>query len=348
MQNKKDILNLDLPQLQEVFQELGLKKFNATQVYEWLHKKMEFDFYRFTNISKKDQIIIDNNFFVPKFKIVDHLISKEDKTEKFLFELEDKSMIETVLIGHNNRYTLCISSQIGCLLGCTFCATATMKYERNLTVSEILMQFYNVEKTLNLNNKKIDNVVFMGMGEPFLNYNNVINSINILHSDKGAFFSKRSFTISTSGLIKEIKKLARDEKQVNLAISLHSIKDSIRSEIMPINKKYPLDKLKKALIEYQIQTKNRITFEYILIDDLNCDKSFAFDLVKFLKQFSCLLNLIPYNPVIGKDYKTPSKAKQREFYNILKTNGINVTLRESKGQDIAAACGQLKAKKEMI
>ena len=347
MLDKIDILSFNLEKLQGIFESLGLKKYNASQVYEWLHKKMEFSFDNFSNLSKENREILKKRFYLPKLEYKEHQVSIDDNTEKFLFELQDNRLIESVLIGHKNRYTLCVSSQIGCLLGCDFCATALMNYERNLEISEILLQYYYVEKYLKEKNETLSNVVFMGMGEPFLNYDNVIESINILNSKSGLNISKRNFTISTSGIVPAIKKFTEEEHQINLAISLHSVKDNIRSQLMPINKKYPLAELKNALVNYQIKTKNRITFEYILIDELNCEKKDAFDLATFLRSFSSLVNLIPYNPVSGKEYNAPSKKKQKEFYSILKERNINITLRETKGQDIAAACGQLKAKKEM-
>lgn len=345
--DKIDILGLSLKRLQEVFIIMGLKKFNATQVFEWLHSKMEFDFDNFSNISKKDREILKRRFYLPKLEYRTHQISEEGDTEKFLFELKDKRLIESVLISHKNRHTLCVSSQIGCLLGCDFCATAMMSYERNLEVSEILLQFYYVQKYLKKRGEKLGNVVFMGMGEPFLNYDNVLGSINILNSEKGQNFSKRNFTVSTSGIVPKIRMFGEAENQVNLAISLHSVKDSTRTEIMPVNKKWNVKELKETLIDYQKKTKNRITFEYILIDELNCGINDAYELINFLRSFNCLVNLIPYNTVAGKPYTTPSRKKQKEFYSILKEKNINVTLRETKGQDIAAACGQLKAKKEM-
>ena len=313
---KIDILGMDLESLQKKFVEIGLKKFNASQVFDWLHNKLVFNFDEFSNISKKDREILKEKFYVAKLEFKMHQVSEDGDTEKFLFELKDRRLIESVLISHKNRHTLCVSSQIGCLIGCDFCATATMTYERNLSISEILLQYYYVQKHLLQRGEKLGNVVYMGMGEPFLNYDAVLGSINMLNSP-------------------------------NLAISLHSVKDDVRSEIMPINKTWGVKQLKESLLEYQKQTKNRITFEYILIDDLNCEPEDARELAGFLNSFSCLVNLIPYNPVGGKPYKTPSKQKQREFYKLLKDKNVNVTLRETKGQDIAAACGQLKAKKQM-
>lgn len=344
---KIDILGLNLEELQEKFLLTGLKKFNANQVFDWLHSKLEFNFDNFSNISKKDREILKKSFFVKKLEFKTHQISEDKETEKFLFELNDKKFIESVLITHKNRYTLCVSSQIGCLMNCDFCATALMGYKRNLSVSEILLQYYYVQKHLLKRGKKLGNVVYMGMGEPFSNYCAVLSSINILNSEKGQNFSKRNFTISTSGVVPVIKKFTVDESQIHLAISLHSVRDEIRNQIMPINKTWNVNKLKEALLEYQKKTKNRITFEYILIDELNCEPKDARELAEFLSSFNCLVNLIPYNPVGGKIYKTPSKSKQREFYKILKDRNVNVTLRETKGQDIAAACGQLRAENQL-
>ena len=194
-------------------------------------------------------------FYLPKLEYKTHQLSEEGDTEKFLFELKDKRLIESVLISHNNRHTLCVSSQIGCLLGCDFCATATMNYERNLETSEILLQFYYVQKYLKERNERLGNVVFMGMGEPFLNYDNVMEAVNILNSSKGQNFSKRNFTISTSGIIPGIEKFTKNENQINLAISLHAVNDSARTEIMPINKKRNIKILKDTLMKYQKKIK---------------------------------------------------------------------------------------------
>ena len=345
---KINISGLKYDTLEKELLKLNFKKYNVKQIFNWLHNKMEDNFDNFSNISKENRNILSKNFFIPEITLLDHLISENDNTEKFLFKLQGNVLIESVLIGHKNRYTLCVSSQAGCALGCEFCATATMKFEKNLDISEILMQFYYVQKYLNQKGNKLDNVVFMGMGEPFLNFDNVMDSIDILNSIDGQNCSKRNFTVSTSGLVPYIEKFTELDSQVSLAVSLHSVKDEYRSKIMPVNKKYPLKDLKKSLLAYQKKTKKRISFEYILIDDFNCSKNDAFELTKFLREFSCLVNLIPYNPVAGKSYRTPSKTRQQEFYRILLKNNINATLRETKGQDIAAACGQLKVKRELI
>lgn len=344
--NKLDILNYNLNELEEEIIKLGLKKYRAKQIYEWLHKKLEFNFDNFTNISKDDINILKENFSIGTIDYVTHKISKDKKTCKFLFKLSRNRLIEAVLLEYKNRYSICVSSQVGCPLKCDFCATGMMKFEKNLSASEIIMQFYCLQKYLREKNDKISNVVFMGMGEPFLNYDNVLKAINILNSKEGQDFSKRNFTISTSGLINEIDKFTKDEKQIGLAISLHSVNDEKRTNLMPINKSNPLGKLKKSLLNYQKVTKNRITFEYILIDDFNCEKDDAKNLAIFMKDFNHLVNLIPYNKVEGKPYKTPSKEKQLYFYNYLVSKKLNVTLRETKGDDIKAACGQLKVEKE--
>ncbi|WP_288891422.1 23S rRNA (adenine(2503)-C(2))-methyltransferase RlmN [uncultured Sneathia sp.] len=343
---KVDILSLDVKDLQDILKEHEINGFVARQIYDFLHNKLEFNFDNFNNIKKETRSLLKDLFYIPELKKVTSLISKDKQSEKYLFSLNDKLLLESVLLTHDNRKTLCVSSQIGCPLRCDFCATGTMKFEKNLTASEIIMQFYLIQKDLKKKNQKISNIVYMGMGEPFLNYDNVIKSVNILNNPNGQNVSKRNFTISTSGLINEIKKLADDEKQVHLAISLHSAIQSVRDKLMPINKRYSLEKLSESLKYYQDKTNNRITFEYILIDDLNMDKDAVSALTKFIKQFNAHVNLIPYNKVFGKPYITPSKTRQHAFYNALKNNKINVTLRDTKGQDIAAACGQLKIKKE--
>lgn len=343
---KIDILMLSIDEIKEILIKNAIKSYIATQIYDFLHNKLILDIDSFHNISKDNREKLKEIFYIPEFKLITSLTSEDKQTKKYLFALNKKTLIETVLLVHNNRNTLCVSSQVGCPLACDFCATGTMRFEKNLTASEIVMQFYQVQKEMLNNNEKISNLVYMGMGEPFLNYDNVIKSINILNSEKGQNISKRNFTISTSGLAKEIKRLADDEKQVHLAISLHSAIKETRDKIMPINKRYNLETLKEALDYYQRKTKNRITFEYILINELNISNEDADALIKYLKDFNAHVNLIPYNIVQGKPYTTPSKANQKNFYNKLKNAKINVTLRETKGQDIAAACGQLKVKKE--
>lgn len=339
----QNILDCNLEDIKKILIENGIKGYVANQVYDFIHNKLVFNFDEFHNIKIETREKLKELFYFTDLKLVTKRESKDKLTTKYLFKLNDKMLLETVLLTHNNRKTLCVSSQIGCPLKCDFCATGTMRFEKNLTASEIFMQYYLVQKDIK---EKISNLVYMGMGEPFLNYDNVVMSINVLNDSKGQNISKRNFTISTSGLCDEIVKLANDEKQVHLAISLHSAIQETRDIIMPINRKYNLNNLKKALLEYQRITKNRITFEYILIDELNISDNDAYELIKFSRPFNVHINLIPYNIVIGKPYKTPSRNSQKNFYDILKLHNLNVTLRETKGQDIAAACGQLKVIKE--
>lgn len=347
MYEKLNLIEASLSDIERIVTEkLNCKKYVANQIFDFVHNKLEFDFNMFTNIKKDIREELVKYFEIPSVKCIKILESKDKGTKKFLFSLNHKFLIETVLLKHDNRNTLCVSSQVGCALACDFCATGTMKFEKNLSASEIVMQLYYVQKKLSETNEKISNLVYMGMGEPFLNYDNVIKSINILNDKKGQNISKRNFTISTSGLVPQIIKLADDEKQIHLAISLHSAIDKIRDIIMPINKRYPLEKLKEALLYYQKTTGNRISFEYILIKDFNIDKKASNNLIAFLKEFNAHVNLIPYNVVEGKSYVTPDKKEADEFYNLLKKSKINVTLRETKGEDILAACGQLKIKKE--
>lgn len=247
---KVDILSLDVKDLQDILKEHKINGFVARQIYDFLHNKLEFNFDNFNNIKKETRSLLKDLFYIPELKKVTSLISKDKQSEKYLFSLNDKLLLESVLLTHDNRKTLCVSSQIGCPLRCDFCATGTMKFEKNLTASEIIMQFYLIQKDLKKKNQKISNIVYMGMGEPFLNYDNVIKSVNILNNPNGQNISKRNFTISTSGLINEIKKLADDEKQVHLAISLHSAIQSVRDKLMPINKRYSLEKLAESLKYY--------------------------------------------------------------------------------------------------
>ena len=343
---KIDLISLNVDEIKEILVKNDIKGYIAGQIFNFIHKNLIFDFDKFHNISKENREKLKELFFIPEYKLITTAVSDDKKTKKYLFLINKKMLLETVLLVHNNRNTLCVSSQVGCPLACDFCATGTMKFEKNLTASEIVMQYYIVSKELEKENKKISNLVYMGMGEPFLNYDNVIKSINILANEKGQNLSKRNFTVSTSGLVKEIMKIADDERQIHLAISLHSAIDETRNIIMPINKRYNLEKLKEALKYYQKQTKNRITFEYILIDKMNISNEEAEKLIEFLKEFNSHVNLIPYNRVEGKPYETPSINLQKKFFDKLRKAGINVTLRETKGQDIAAACGQLKVKKE--
>jgi 23S rRNA (adenine2503-C2)-methyltransferase len=346
MESMKNLLNLDLNELENFVVSIGMKKFNGKQVFNWLHGKIIRNINDMTNISKKDREALQAESYIPFLNIVKHKTSKVDYTEKFLFKLEDGSTIETVLLKHKERNTLCVSSQVGCPVKCSFCATGLDGFVRNLNVNEILNQVYTVQRRFfKGEGKNITNVVFMGMGEPMLNIENVIKAVEILSDEKGMNISKRRITISTSGIIPGIEKLLEEKIPVELAISLHAVTDEKRNKLVPINRKYPLADLYNTLNEYQKMTKRRLTFEYILIDTVNVTQSDADRLADFMHGFDHVLNLIPYNPVPGSEYQRPTPDKIKRFYEyLLNDRKVNVTLRREKGADIDGACGQLRQK----
>lgn len=273
-------------------------------------------------------------------------ISKIDKTEKFLFKLEDGNTIETVLLRHKDkRNTLCISSQVGCPVKCAFCATGQDGFVRNLDVNEIINQVYTVERRLVKQGSNINNIVFMGMGEPLLNLSNVLKALDILSNENGINISKRKITISTSGIVPNIEKILLEKLPIELAISLHSAINAKRDMIIPVNRSYPLEDLYAILQEYQRQTKRRISFEYIMINEFNVSDVDANALADFVHEFDHVVNLIPYNPVAGTEFERPSEKKIEKFFTFLKdVRKVNVTLRREKGTDIDGACGQLRQK----
>lgn len=345
MQNKINILNLTYNDLEKNLLELGFKKFNAKQIFNWLHSKIIRKIDEMTNISLKNREILNEKFYIPYLELIDHKVSKLDGTEKFLWKLEDKETIETVLLRHKGRNTLCISSQVGCAIKCTFCATGKDGFTRNLNLSEILNQAYTIHRRLIKQNENINNIVYMGMGEPMLNLNNLIDSINIFSDENGLNISKRRITISTSGIIPGIERIMSEKLPVELAISLHSVFDDVRNQLVPINKKYPIEDLYNSLKEYQRMSKRRISFEYILIKDINVGALDAEKLGDFVHEFDHVLNLIPYNKVEGSQYERPNDKKIQKFHEYLKDyRKVNVTLRREKGSDIEGACGQLKQK----
>lgn len=342
---KVNLLELDLASMETFLLELGMKKFNGKQVYKWLHSKIARKFDEMTDISIPNRALLAEKSFIPFLEVLKHQVSKVDNTEKYLFELSDKHTIETVLIKHKERNTICVSSQIGCPVKCIFCATGTGGFVRNLTVSEILNQVYTVQRRLSKTGVNITNVVFMGMGEPMLNLDNVLAAVDVLSSENGMNISKRRITISTSGIIPGIERILRERIPVELAVSLHSVFDNVRSEMIPINKAYPLQDLMDVLTEYQMVTKRRISFEYALINEYNSSIKDAEALADFVINFDHVINLIPYNPVEGSVLTRPHPEKIKRFYSYLKDQRkLNVTIRVEKGSDIAGACGQLKEK----
>lgn len=346
MSEKINLLNLNQQELEELVISLGMKKFYGKQIFNWLHKKIVRDLNEITNLSLKDRELLAEKAYIPFLNLLKQQVSKIDKTEKFLFKLEDGNTIETVLLRHKDkRNTLCISSQVGCPVKCAFCATGQDGFVRNLDVNEIINQVYTVERRLIKQGSNINNIVFMGMGEPLLNLSNVLKALDILSNENGINISKRKITISTSGIVPNIEKILLEKLPIELAISLHSAINAKRDTIIPINRSYPLEDLYAILQEYQRQTKRRISFEYIMINDFNVSDIDANALADFVHEFDHVVNLIPYNPVAGTEFERPSEKKIDKFFTFLKdVRKVNVTLRREKGTDIDGACGQLRQK----
>lgn len=346
MSEKINLLNLNQQELEELVISLGMKKFYGKQIFNWLHKKIVRDLNEITNLSLKDRELLAEKAYIPFLNLLKQQISKIDKTEKFLFKLEDGNTIETVLLRHKDkRNTLCISSQVGCPVKCAFCATGQDGFVRNLDVNEIINQVYTVERRLVKQGSNISNIVFMGMGEPLLNLSNVLKALDILSNENGINISKRKITISTSGIVPNIEKILLEKLPIELAISLHSAINAKRDTIIPVNRSYPLEDLYAILQEYQRQTKRRISFEYIMINDFNVSDIDANALADFVHEFDHVVNLIPYNPVAETEFERPSEKKIDKFFTFLKdVRKVNVTLRREKGTDIDGACGQLRQK----
>ena len=334
----KNIYNLTLKELEEYFISINEKPFRAVQVYEGLYKKRYTSFDEMTNISKELRETLKKDFSINKIKI---LIKQEgDKVIKYLFELEDQNKIESVLMFHDYGISICVSSQVGCNMTCAFCESGRLKKVRNLLAYEIVQQILLIEEDIK---KRITHVVVMGIGEPFDNYENVLKFVKIINSGKGIDIGSRHITISTCGIISGIKKFTEESGQVNLAISLHAPNDELRSRIMPINKAYPLNDLIEAIKEYIEKTNRRVTFEYIMLDNINDSEENAKELAKLLKGLNCYVNIIPYNETENIEFKRTKEWKIMKFYDILKKNKINVTIRKEFGGTVDAACGQLRA-----
>ena len=345
---RENIYNTSFAELKSFFIDLDEKAFRAEQLWNWLYVKGIDELSGLNNISKNIINKINEQYYLHQFKVSRSLLSK-DGTRKWLFELEDGKEIETVYIPDKNRGTICVSSQVGCSLSCSFCHTGTMKFLRNLSTSEILGQVMYVKNILNdWNNKsdkkKITNIVFMGMGEPLLNYDNVIKSINVLTDQKGLAFSKRKVTLSTSGVVPKILDF-KEDSDVNLAVSFHAAFDGIRDILVPINKKWPIAKLLDALKEYSKKRMHkRITFEYIMLEGINDSIKDAKELVKLIKPFRAKINLIPFNPWPGSNYKASSPDQIKVFKKFILDEGkLVATVRLPRGDDVLAACGQLKS-----
>lgn len=340
MNNKTLLSGKNLSELEDFVTELGESKFRAKQLHSWIYEKSISDFSQMTNISKDFKEKLQETAQVTDTTIVQRQISK-DGTIKYLLEFPDGKKTECVLMRFDNRsnLTACVSSQVGCAVGCKFCATGRLGFERNLSANEIVEQILTIQRDTGL---KVTNVVYMGQGEPLLNLDNVLKSIDILNQDLQ--IGIRRITISTSGIIKGIVELARTKKPLTLALSLHAPTSELREKIMPIDKKNPLNKVIDALHFWMKETDRRVTIEYTLIKDLNDSVDCAKKVVELLKDIHCNINIIPYNPVCDDEFKKPDKNTVYKFKYILEQSGKKTTVRLERGADIAAACGQLAGK----
>ncbi len=337
------IYDLTIDELTEYFLKIGEKKYYATELFSWLYNKRITSFSDATNIKKETREKLSKDFTISNIEIV--TVEKAKDVRKYLFKLRDGEHIEAVLMNHDYGNSLCISSQVGCNMGCKFCESGRRKKVRNLATGEMVEQILKVENESDL---RISHVVIMGIGEPFDNYDNICNFIRIINHPKGLNIGARHITVSTCGLVPKILEFSEFPYQVNLAISLHAPNDKLRGEIMPIAKAYPLKDLINAIKIYLEKTNRRVTFEYIMLARVNDSVDNALELVHLLKGINCYVNLIPYNETEALQYKRSNPLTIAKFYDILKKNNITVTIRREFGGTISAACGQLRSKKEEI
>lgn len=338
----KDIKSLTLNELTNEMNALGLPAYRAEQIFKWLHEKAVQSFDEMLNIPKNIRKSLTELYYISVATIEKKQISCYDGTIKYLFRLYDGEFIESVLMDYHHGYTICISTQVGCKMGCTFCATGKSGFSRNLTPSEMLAQIQSAQKD---NNIRISNIVLMGMGEPLDNFDNVIKFLLLVSSDKGINIGMRHITLSTCGVVPKMYELAKLKLQITLSVSLHAPNDEIRSRTMPINNKYNVNELIKACRDYVKVTNRRITFEYAMIDGVNDSDECAEELAHLVKGMLCHINLIPVNSVNGTAYQKSKKKRLVEFSNILEKNGVTATIRRTLGSDIDASCGQLRRKK---
>ncbi|WP_115462239.1 23S rRNA (adenine(2503)-C(2))-methyltransferase RlmN [Winogradskyella aurantiaca] len=344
MDSKKDIRALTKDQLREFFQKQGDKAFRGNQVYEWLWQKSAHSFEDMTNISLKTRAMLKQNFVINHIS-VDTMQRSFDGTIKNAVKLYDGLVVESVLIPTESRTTACVSSQVGCSLDCKFCATARLKRMRNLNPDEIYDQVVAIDNESRLyHDRPLSNIVFMGMGEPLMNYNNVLKAIDKITSKEGLGMSPKRITLSTSGVPKMIRKMADDEVKFNLAVSLHSARDEVRTQIMPFNATFPLNDLRSSLEYWYSKTKKRITYEYVVWQGINDQKEDIDALIQFCKFAPSKVNLIEYNPIDDGEFQQADESAVQEYIRELERHNIVVTVRRSRGKDIDAACGQLANK----
>ncbi len=334
----ESIFDYKLDDLITYLEKLNAKPFVAKQLYDWIYKKRVFDFDQFTNIKLELREKLKEHFHIDM--LVMRRKQESHLTNKYLFELDDGNLIEAVLMRHDYGLSICVSSQVGCNMGCSFCESGRLKKVRDLLPGEIVRQILMIEDDIK---ERISSVVVMGIGEPFDNYDNIMKFIRIINDPLGIAIGARHITVSTSGLVPMIRRYAKEDLQTNLAISLHAPNDVLRTKIMKVNKAYPIEELMKSIKEYIALTNRRVTIEYVMLKDVNDDLKCAKELGSLLKGLNVYVNLIPYNETSHIEYKKSSNENIMAFYDCLKKNGINVTVRREFGSNIDAACGQLRA-----
>jgi 23S rRNA (adenine2503-C2)-methyltransferase len=333
---KMNLKGMWVGDFEQLLGELGEKRYKARQLASWIYARGATDFSEMTELSNDLREKLNRIATINGVQLVKRQVSQKDLSEKFLFKLSDGEKVETVLMWEADRVTACVSTQVGCPLGCTFCATGQMGCARNLTAGEI------VDQIIALKDSRVNHVVLMGMGEPLLNYDEVLKAIKIMNNEMGLSLAAKRITVSTAGIPAMIKKLADENLKLKLAISLNAPTDATRTKLMPVNKKYPVKELLAAVKEFVKKTKRGVTFEYVLIRDVNDSEKDALALSKLVQGIRCKINLIPYNPVDGLPYDRPSEERVLAFRDYLSPRAPAVTLRRSKGEDILAACGQLR------
>ncbi|PTI96762.1 23S rRNA (adenine(2503)-C(2))-methyltransferase RlmN [Staphylococcus simulans] len=344
---KQSIYSLRYEEMQAWLVEHGQQKFRAKQIFEWLYEKRVDTIDEMTNLSKDLRALLKDNFTITTLETAVKQESR-DGTIKFLFELQDGYTIETVLMRHEYGDSVCVTTQVGCRIGCTFCASTLGGLKRNLEAGEIVAQVLTVQKALDATDERVSSIVIMGIGEPFENYDEMMDFLKIVNHDNGLNIGARHITVSTSGIIPKIYDFADEEIQINFAVSLHAANDEIRSKLMPINRAYSIDKLMEAIQYYQEKTNRRITFEYGLFGGVNDQLTHARELAHLIQGLNCHVNLIPVNHVPERNYVKTSKEDIFKFEKELKRLGINATIRRNQGSDIDAACGQLRAKERQV
>ena len=332
-----DLKSQTLTELQKEMEQLGEKKFRAKQLYSWMHEKLVDDFDQMTNLPKGLLTRLKENYTLTRLVPLEVQVSKQDGTAKFLFQLPDGNVIESVLMRYHHGNSVCISSQVGCRMGCRFCASTLGGLTRGLTPSEMLEQIYQIQKW---SKERVHNVVVMGTGEPLDNYETLLRFIELLSTEGGLHISQRNITVSTCGIVPKIKELAKENLQITLALSLHAPTQEKRKSLMPIASRYELSEVIEACCYYFNKTKRRITFEYSLVGGINDTREDAKELIRLLKPLNCHVNLIPVNPIKERDYVESKHQTVINFKNYLEKSGIHVTIRRELGRDIDGACGQ--------